>query len=209
MMVLAAFCASVAILLWLDRIKFVWLAVMGLAPGAWVSHDGPIWIGCGLMSVVLYIMGRSEGVDVSEREIRAALARFWQETAVLLSAGLTFWQAVEAALGFEPLLAEPLSEAVESLMHRSNTVPKSLQRLGVDGPLTGLLLQHGYRHGITPEHIKSHAQHLEDRLVYEAERKKRRDPIWLTILPALLLLNVLWLFLAPMVALAGHSWLKL
>lgn len=209
MTVLAAWCAAIAVLFWLDSLQWGWVAALGMGPAALMSNDRLAWSAVAILSGALYFMARPQQREASERDIRMALARFWQQTAVLISAGLTFWQAVEVSLQAEPLLQVPISQAAQSLTRRARKDPEPTLDLGQDGQLTLLLLQHGYLHGITTNQIQSHVHHLEARLLYEAESKKRRDPIWMTILPAVLLLNVLWLFLAPMVVLAGHSWLKI
>lgn len=208
MTVLAAWSVGMAVLVWLGEEHRAWIPVLGVVPALWLPERWDV-MAAALFSGLLSWNGLKKGSGPAERDIRQSLARFWQQVSVLLTAGLTFWQAVETSVESEPLIRSAIANAADSLMRRSRTelaisgLPKE------DGALTLLLLQHGHLHGLGAGQIQSHVRHLEARLKYEDEVKKRRDPIWMTVLPALLLLNVLWVFLAPMVALAGHSWFKL
>ena len=207
MMVLAVWCFAMACLLWLERESFAWAALLGATPGALMTGQTLPWIVIALFSGLFFYMSHDSGVGTSAIERQAALVRFWQETAVLLTAGLTFWQSVETAAQAEPLLTAVISEAAQHITRRSHTLPEP-GILGEDAELTWLLLQHGYLHGVSSEQIQSHVRHLQARLTYQEEAKKRHGPLWMTVLPAVLLLNVLWIFIAPMAALAGHGWIK-
>ncbi len=207
MMVIAAWCAAVAWLMWWERESLAWTALIGVAPGALITAERLPWLLAALFSAVFLAMNRKPRGGVSDLERQSALVRFWQETAVLLTAGLTFWQAVEIAAEAEPWLKSTISEAAQRISRRSHAMPE-LGPLGPDAPLTWLLLRHGYLHGISSAQIQAHVRHLQTRLTYQEEAKKRHGPLWMTVLPAVLLLNVLWIFIAPMAALAGHGWIK-
>ncbi len=210
MTVIAAWSVGMVILWWLNREPAAWAPAIGVVPAVLAASGRWTFVLVALLSgLMMFVYQGKPGTKTSSRDLRAALARFWQQVAVLLTAGLTFWQAVEVSVASEPLIRPTISRAADSLARRSRA-PLDLGGLPPeDGPLTLLLLQHGYLHGVGADQIASHVRHLQERLAYEDEAKKRRDPVWMTVLPAMLLLNVLWVFLAPMVVLAGHSWLKL
>lgn len=209
MMVVAAWCAAAALLLWLDRLQWVWAAALGVSPAIALASQRAPFMGTLILTAALYFLGKSSRDPVPPRALQEAIMRFWRQTGVLLTAGLTFWQAVEVSADSEPLLTGPIAQAAQRMTRRGENLAELGRQLGRDGPISLLLLQHGYQHGISVDQIMSQVRHIEARLEFEDEAKKRRDPLWMTVLPAVLLLNVLWLFLAPMVALAGHSWMKL
>jgi hypothetical protein len=208
MTVLAGWSAALAVLVWLDAVNLAWWGALGVAVGLLTPADR-LYVG---LAVVLSL-GLAAAMRPRRRFTkRAALEaswRFWQETGILLSAGLTFWQAVETAAASEPLVAPALSKAANGIAAGRPDTAMLEEMLEDEGQVAALLLEHGYRNGITNEQVLAHARHLRRRLIYEAEAKRRRDPLWLTVLPAILLVNVLWIFVAPMLALAGHGWLKL
>lgn len=208
MMIVAAWCAGVAVLAWLNQERQAWVPWLSVLPMALLAPGRWALVLTAALSAALYLTARTQK-GPQDREVRAALARFWQQTSVLLTAGMTFWRAVETASEAEPVIAPAMAEAARRIQQRPNGPLDPRWFPGEDGELTLLLLQHGYLHGISSQQIQSQVRHYETRLTYEREAKKQRDPLWLTILPAMLLLNVLWLFLAPMVSLAGHSWLGL
>ncbi|PSR21274.1 MAG: hypothetical protein C7B45_11675 [Sulfobacillus acidophilus] len=209
MTVLAAWCVGMTILVWFEQEKKSWLALAGVMPAALnASNLWALVVAAGL-SVLMYFMASQGREQTDPRQLRAALGRFWQEVAVLLSAGLTFWQAVEVSAQAEPLLTSAIAKTANQLTRRSHAALDTTDLPGDDGQLSVLLLQHGYLHGVSSEQIQAHVRHVEERLAYEEEARKRRDPLWLTTLPALLLLNVLWVFVAPMIELVGRSWIKL
>lgn len=209
MMLVAAWCVGMAVLMGLHEERKSWAALAGTVPGALLTHENWALFVVAMLSGLLYWMAAYQPASASPGQMRAALGRFWQQVAVLLSAGLTFWQAVEVSVESEPILIGPISHAAHRITRRSRVTPDAVDFPGDDGQLTVLLLQQGYLHGASAQQIHAHVRHLEERLAYEEETKKRRDPLWLTILPALLLLNVLWVFVAPMIELVGRSWVKL
>ncbi len=209
MTVLTAWCIGMATLVWMQQERKSWAAVAGTLVGVVSGTNFWAIVVVAALSIVMYFTASQNSPKVDPRKMRLALGRFWQEVAVLLSAGLTFWQAVEVSAQAEPLLTNAIAKAANRIAQRAHVLPETTDLPGDDGQLSVLLLQHGYLHGVSAAQIHSHVRHLEERLAYEEEARKRRDPLWLTILPALLLLNVLWVFVAPMIDLAARSWIKL
>ncbi len=208
MMALAGWCGAMAWLMWCERPQLAWLAFLGAVPAAVILHQVMVLVLLGAASVWLSRTSRRPPA-ADPRLLPEALTRFWQQVSVLLSAGLTFWQAVETAAAEEPLLAAPIMQGAQVMLNRSGTMPEIDALRGADGTLSLTLLQHGYLHGLSAEQIRAHVKHLEERLNYEREARRRRDPLWMTILPAVLLVNVLAVFVVPMILMAGHGWLKL
>lgn len=208
-MVLAAWSASVALLIWLDRPSMAWWGALGAGMGLLQPGNRLFVLVAAALSMILKVRDSQGAASVPKSQIVEAGWRFWQETGILLTAGLTFWQAVETAAQAEPLLTAAVSQAAQGIAIGKPNDGALHEVMAEDGPVAALLLAHGYRHGITASQVLAHSQHLRRRLLYERELKKRRDPLWLTVLPAVLLVNVLWVFVAPMLALAGHGWLKL
>lgn len=211
MSILAVWCALVTGLLWLEKGNLAWTAALGVLPGALWTHS-PVWA---LLMVILlsgwlsWIYRAKPSAEVSPVQMRQAQARFWREVGVLLTAGTTFMQAVEVAAEVEPLMGGPIREMVQTWAKYPLGAIQWPDWPGEEGEMTRLLLEHGYRHGLTSQQISSHARHLETGIMAEEDAKRQKLPIWLTILPALLLLNVLWLFLVPLFVIGTHSWLKL
>lgn len=208
MTVIAAWSAALTLLIWLDSVNLAWWGALGVVAGALIPGERVYVAVAAGLSLGLIAAMRPRG-RLAKSVVLAADWRFWQETGILLSAGLTFWQAVEIAAQSEPLVSPALSQAAHGIAAGRPNPALLEDLLGEEGQVAALLLEHGYRHGITQDQVLAHARHLRGRLVYEAETKRRRNPIWLTVLPAILLVNVLWIFVAPMLALAGHGWLRL
>ncbi|MCY0878675.1 MAG: hypothetical protein OWU84_07040 [Firmicutes bacterium] len=207
MSILAAWCVSMALVIAVERPRaavFAWLgaAILGL----WQSDD--LWAVAlsGAMSAAVVLAERPPSSSV--RQVRPALIRFWHKVEAMASAGLTFWQAVEYAARSEPLIARPITGIAEQVAARSRGEILPDPSLGQDGPMTVLMLQHGYLHGIDGEHIRTHLRYLEEAVRAETDNRRNRAPLWMSMLSALLLLNVLWLFVAPMATLAVKGWLK-
>lgn len=210
MITLAAWCVGMAYLTWAGMEKRVWMVwVAVVLPGLYFHSSG--W-GMALTAVLTAILmltrrERTEGkISVAQRW---ALVRFWQEVRVFTSAGLTFWQAVEISADSEPLILNSITAMAKTIAQQPSVTVKNLYWPGEDGDLTLLLLQHGYLHGITEQQIRAQVKHLEGRLRIEDEVRRRRDPLWMTILPAFLLVNVLWIFIVPMISMADQSWFHL
>jgi len=77
---------------------------------------------------------------------------------------------------------------------------------GPESELIATMVDHGYRHGIVVDDVISQAHDLEDRFAFEQELKRRQDPLWLTVVPALMLLNVLVLLGVPMAVSIFRNW---
>lgn len=208
MMVLAGWCAAMAWLMWCGEPQWAWLAVLGVVPGAVLFHQISMLVLLGGASTWFSLATRRH-IRQEPRLLSEALTRFWQQISVLLSAGLTFWQAVETAAVEEPLLAAPIMQSAQTMLSRPGFRSDTDVLRGLDGGLSLVLLQHGYLHGLSAEQIRAHVRHLEARLNHEREARRRGDPLWMTILPAVLLVNVLAVFVVPMILMAGHGWLKL
>jgi len=209
MITLSAWCLGVALLIWVKQEQVVWTAWLGVVPGVWEGTQ--MWgvAVTGLLTLWLFLGTRPSSSEVSSHMSRQALARFWQQVAVLLSAGLTFWQAVEVSAHAEPYLTDTIAAMADQIVRQPIGNLENTVIPGEDGDLTLQLLQHGYVHGVTDGQIESHVRHIESRLAYEDEARRRRDPLWMTVLPALLLLNVLWIFITPMISMAHQSWFHL
>jgi hypothetical protein len=206
-MVLAAWCFGMALVVAARRPRaavWAWLGTTLLA--VWHSHT--LWgiVVSGAASGFLAISERSQTTAL--KDIRPALVRFWHKVEVMVSAGLTFWQAVEYAATSEPLIAASVRRVAEQIATRSRGSVAPDPSWGEDGDITVLMLQHGYLHGVEAGQIRTQVRYLEGAMRVEAENRRKRMPIWMSVLPAMLLLNVLWLFLAPMGAMAAHSWLR-
>ncbi len=207
MTVMAAWSIAIVLLLWLekqDRAVWAWAPLAG---GAFLG--APPWavLISGGMSALLWFQKRDR--KVADPGLREALIRFWQEVSVLLTAGLGFWAAVEHASQAEPTVYPLISQVALHIAGDPHALPANPGIPGLDGEVTLILMQHGYLHGLTHSQVEVEVRHMEARLAYEREAKKRRDPLWMTVLPAILLLNVLWIFVAPMLSMASRSWLKL
>lgn len=207
MTVMAAWCMGLAFLFWAGRLEWAWIPWLATLGGAVTGPGWPVAV-TGLMSGWL-LMSERWRRRPSSQTLRLLLVRFWQQVAVLLTAGLTFWQAVEVSADTEPALTALLGQAAGAIAQQPHRPVDNPGLPGSDGEVTLMLLQHGYLHGLSAAQVRTEVGHMEARLRYEEEARKRRDPLWMTILPAFLLLNVLWVFVAPMIAMASHSWLHI
>lgn len=207
MTVMTSWSVAMVLLLWLGKEDQAVWAWVPLAGGAFLG--APPWavFATGGMSALMWSQKRErKGPGPMVRE---ALIRFWQEVSVLLTAGLGFWAAVEHASQAEPAVSPLISQVALRITENPHALPPNPGIPGLDGEVTLMLMQHGYLHGLTHAQVEVEVRHMEARLAYEREAKKRRDPLWMTVLPAVLLLNVLWIFVAPMLSMASRSWLKL
>ncbi|NMP24891.1 hypothetical protein [Sulfobacillus harzensis] len=207
MMELAIWSAAMAVLMIFRRPDQAFWAWMASALGLLRGGSPGLLVVTGMLSALMWLQSRD--ATRADPGLRESLIRFWQEVGVLLSAGLGFLPAVETAAGAEPVLAPLIAQAARKIAESPHAAPSNPGLPGLDGEVTLLMLQHGYLHGMNAGQVQAEVQHMEARLAYEREARKRRDPLWMTVLPALLLLNVLWIFVAPMLAMASHSWLKL
>ncbi|MCY0864668.1 MAG: hypothetical protein OWQ57_06945 [Sulfobacillus sp.] len=142
---------------------------------------------------------------------RRGLIRFWQKVGVFLSAGMTLWRAIESAAVRDPVGFAIQAYAAEVLGLRSPETSDPIADLKDLPELPAILgtIRHGFRHGVDHHLITQQAKDWDARLQFEAQFRQRRDPLWLSVIPALLLLNVLWLFLAPLAQSLSAAWLHL
>ncbi len=154
------------------------------------------------------------GTDNSRQRIRQKrwrLVRFWRTLSFFLTAGMTFWQAMDQAIAAVPEVSGSM-RAMASALARSRTEQTAMlarfrdQYPGPEGELISTMVVHGYRHGIRPEDAMKQAWDMEEQLSLEEALRRQSNPILLTVLPAVLLLNVLLVFVAPMGLLALKSW---
>lgn len=184
---------------------------LGLWPG-WILHPEAVTALClGVLNAMILLPHWHLPPNPAKlRRNRWLLVRFWRVVSFFLTAGMTFWQAIDQAI----LAVPELDGSMRSLTHalvRSRTEQPAMEAFrsqypGPEGDLIATMVVHGYRHGITPEDAMKQAWDMEEHLSLEDALRKQSDPILLTILPALLLLNVLGVFIAPMGLLAVHSW---
>lgn len=191
-------------------ISSMWWVLAGVATGlGWRPSRGE-WIATGILAVGIVAGSRPPGSKRRLRQRRLALVGFWRALALYLTAGLTFWQAVDGALGQEPSVAADVRRLAWDLAYvrRDQETLERFRRAnpGPEGELISTLMVHGYRHGLTPEEALRQAGELEERLAFEEEMARRSDPLWLTLLPAVLLLGVLALAAAPLFALLVRNW---
>ena len=146
----------------------------------------------------------------SVRRKRESMVAFWRAVAVYLSAGLTFWQAIEAGWQQVPEIASDVSQMAMGLAYAGDDAHLVNHFIGqYPGPeaeIVAGMMVHGYRHGLDPARVTAQVEQMEDRLAFETELKKRGDPIWMTILPGILLLNVVMILFVPMLALMIRHW---
>jgi Flp pilus assembly protein TadB len=144
------------------------------------------------------------------RSQREEMARFWAILGLYLSAGLPFWPALEEALVSTPAIAEPIRGLGRAVAQEKDPTDAMAVFCGsIPGPeseMVATMVEHGFRHGISAGDVMMQAQELEDRLAFEQEIRRRQDPLWLTVLPAVMLLNLVMLFGVPMGVMMARSW---
>ena len=214
MILVAALCSGLAIYLWtahqVSWNEAGWMSV-GLWP-AWLIHP-QMNTGLALGAMTLgFVLSRrpSRPQGTAIRRKRRLLVRFWRIVSFFLTAGMTFWQAIDQALAVVPELDGAIRELVQTmLLSRFDLSAMEAFRREYPGPesdVIATMLLHGYHHGIAPDDAMKQASEMEEQLSLEEALRRQSHPMLLTILPALLLLNVLALFGAPMGLLALHSW---
>ncbi|OLZ09930.1 hypothetical protein [Sulfobacillus thermosulfidooxidans] len=144
------------------------------------------------------------------RQKRWSLVRFWRTTAFFLTAGMTFWQAVDQAVLAVPEVALDIGYLAKLIgaqrADASALLTFRTQYPGPEGDLVATMMAYGYQNGLQAEDAISQAWDMEEQLALEEALKKQSDPLWLTLLPALLLLNVLMMFVGPMIVMAIKNW---
>ncbi len=199
----------------------LYFLIDGATPGlAWIGLAlvpgfalRPSWLGAGGIGLGPLLMYALNSRHHSAREIRRQreeIVRWWRATSVYLSAGLTFWQSAEEALQQVPSLTDDVRRLATTLSHRGSSQEAieafCARHRGPEAIIVGGMMVHGYYHGIQAFLVSQQAEQMENRLGFERELEKRRDPIWMTILPAVLLLNVIAMLFVPMMSMMVKSW---
>lgn len=191
---------------WRDKVV---APLMGVA-AAWMLFD-PV-SALGATAVVAGLMATMDSIQrrLGADRKRSALAQFWRRVAIYLSAGATFWQAVDGALYSVPEISKAVRELASGIDQgfRPYDGVRFFQKAhpGPEGELVATMMVHGYRHGLSASKVIAQATELEERLAFERDLRRRNSPLWLTLLPALLLIGVIGLFAVPMAILFGRSW---
>lgn len=181
---------------------------IGLITGVWWHPLGAL--------VAIGVLGVWVGSDLwphrhpATRLVRAELIRFWQGVLLYLTAGVTFWQAVDGASRDVPAIrarVHVLAEAVAAERNPATTIAGFIHQ--ADGPeaeVIATMLWHGYHHGVRLTDVRQQVQNFEEQWAFEQELRQQSAPLWLTILPAILLLNLLGIFGEPLFTALVHSW---
>lgn len=123
---------------------------------------------------------------------------------------MTFWQAVDQAVLAVPEVALDIGYLAKLIgaqrADSSALLTFRTQYPGPEGDLVATMMAYGYQNGLQAEDAISQAWDMEEQLALEEALKKQSDPLWLTLLPALLLLNVLMMFVGPMIVMAIKNW---
>jgi len=198
--------------LWLGLVGENWTQILWL-PLGWVIYAGLArdwtWLMVGVAApVVGWQLRRQKHADV--RTKREALTRLWALVGLYLSAGLGFWSALEEGVDQSGLVADSVRDLSQGVVQDRDPVAameKFCRQIpGPESELIATMVEHGYRHGIVVADVLSQAQDLEERLAFEKELRRRQDPLWLTVIPAMMLLNILVLLGAPMAVAIFRNW---
>lgn len=162
------------------------------------------------IAAILGVMSRSRPLSKNTiLQRRVELVRFWRLCAVYLSAGLTFWQAVDVALSEKSRVSPSVRQMFAGLPYPGRTGEAVEQfrqhNPGPEGELISTMMLHASRHGLAAEDALVQAEQMEERLQLEIEMSRQKDPLWMTVIPAILLVNVLAMFVAPMSAMFQHG----
>ncbi|MCL4495068.1 MAG: hypothetical protein M1294_09690 [Firmicutes bacterium] len=143
------------------------------------------------------------------RKKRWEIVKFWRTMAFFLSAGMTFWQAVDQAVSTVPEVGPDIGNLARLVgTEHSDSLSFSQFRALYPGPeadLVATMMVYGYQNGLQADDAVTQAWDMEEQLALEDALKRQSDPLLLTILPALLLVNVLVMFVAPMGLLAMRN----
>lgn len=211
MTMISSYCMGLGIYFWMDgAVSFVGWIGLALLPGFLVH---PSWlgaIGIGGGPILVYLLKNRQHSPREIRRRREEIVRWWRALSVYLSSGLTFWQSTEEALQQVPSLTDDVRTLATTLSHKGATQHAvqdfCARHPGPEALIVSGMMVHGYRHGVQALVVAQQAEQMEDRLGFERELAKRRDPIWMTILPALLLLNVIAILFVPMMSMMLKSW---
>lgn len=211
MTVLAALCLGLGIAFMLDAStpSKVWIG-LALIPG-FLLH--PSWlgiVGIALGPLIFYAISNRKHSNREIRRQREDVVRWWRALSIYLSAGLTFWQSTEEALQQVPSLTDDVRTLARTLSQRGSSQEALAafcdRHPGPEASIVAGMMVHGYRHGVEASLVAQQAEQMEDRLGFEQELERRRDPIWMTVLPAFLLINVIAILLVPMMSMMVRSW---
>ncbi|MBX5467748.1 MAG: hypothetical protein K6U14_09710 [Firmicutes bacterium] len=141
------------------------------------------------------------------------LIRFWHLIALELSAGLTLWQAVEGAWLAVPTVRRELEEALWAIM-AGEEWPQVRGRLSatwrsVEAEVVLATLWHAHRHGVTPETVGAQADEFSRAGGWEIAVRGERMPLFLTMVPAVLLFNLVAVAAAPLVLGMVQAWRRI
>jgi hypothetical protein len=186
---------------------FYWLplAWTGLA----VLDARWLWLGLGCAIPLIGLERRRPNRHLLDKQ-RQGLVQLWFLVGLYLSAGMGLWAALEEAAEAVPMVksvVRQLGVLVASVRDPAVVVTKfSASIPGPEAELLATMVDHGYRHGILSADVIRQAEDLENRLAFERELRRRQDPLWLSIVPAILLLNVLVILGLPMAISMLHAW---
>ena len=169
-----------------------------------------MWLTIGLLVPILTYCLQRRPQSASTRRKRKELIQFWAAVGLNLSAGMDFWAAVEESGAERGSVADSIRSVSHAVVQERDPV-EAMSRFcqnipGPEGELIVTMLEHGHHHGVVASDVLAQAQDLEDRFAFEQELKRRQDPLWLTVIPAMLLLNVVVLFATPLAVSMVHSW---
>ncbi|WP_028962455.1 hypothetical protein [Sulfobacillus thermosulfidooxidans] len=211
---ISALFLGIVVMVWRSRTlrltSLLWVAGGLFVP--WLWH--PTLTGALVLTVIslLGFLGEWKA-PLSRKMIRQKrwnLVRFWRTTAFFLTAGMTFWQAVDQAVLAVPEVALDIGYLAKLIgAQRADSSALLIFRTqypGPEGDLVATMMAYGYQNGLQAEDAISQAWDMEEQLALEEALKKQSDPLWLTLLPALLLLNVLMMFVGPMIVMAIKNW---
>lgn len=171
-------------------------------PWAALDHAWGYAVSGSALGAALWLKTRAHSAASEPDRLRPHLVRFWRLTGLLLTAGLGPWPAIERAAEAVPEVTGPVRQLAERLTRE----PNGLQAIGrfcraIPGPeaeVVATMIDHGFRHGLSGDDVMRQAVDLGDQLGFEADLKRRRGPVWLSVLPAMMLFNVLIVFGLPM-----------
>lgn len=138
---------------------------------------------------------------------RWEICRFWQQVALLASAGLTVLASVEEAAPLTPL-GQDIKQLIGSFAHSPNDGLDTFleHHRSPEAQYLAHLLVSAWHHGLDVEVAHEQALGMIERLGQEARLKEANRSLWASLLPALLLFNVLVLFLVPLTINLTSSW---
>lgn len=169
----------------------------------------PLWAAA--LAAGLVLVSRAKPIRRKQTgPARSDWVEFWQGVGLYLTAGLSFWQAVEGAGRGVPAVYAGVSElarAIEAQGAPESSLMRFIKRHpGPETEVVAAMMWHGYHHGVRVEDVLRQGREMEEQLAFEEDLRRANDPIWLTVLPAVLLLNFLWIFGEPLLAALLHGW---